>query len=377
MNDTTSPRDMATRLREYEALLRASFDEAPVGMGHLGADGRWLRMNRRLMALLGLDASGWKGRSLVEMTHPDDAPALEVGVRELLGEGNSRMDTEARLHCGQVHARFHLSLAAVRTAEGEPLITCVAEPAARPIELRYLSAIADSSHDAFIGQDADGIVVQWNLGAQRNYGYRPDEIIGQPFFRLVPDACQGEIAALIERIRRDARSEHHRTEGVRKDGGRIQVALTFSPVFDQHAHVIGTSIIGRDITGEVKTLEEMQRAADLLNKIFSGIRILLAYMDRDFNFIKVNRAYAAADRREPEDFVGKNHFDLYPNAENEAMFRLAVETGEPVFVAERPFVYAAHPERGVSYWDWVLQPVRGANGSVEGVLLSIQDVTER
>ncbi|MGE0081514.1 MAG: PAS domain S-box protein, partial [Thiohalomonadaceae bacterium] len=253
------------------------------------------------------------------------------------------------------------------------------DTAARSMDerVRYLAAIADSSDYAVIGQDADGIIVAWNRGAQRIYGYGPDEIIGQPFHRLVPDERRDEITTLNRRVRQDGRGEHHVTEACRKDGSRFQVALAFLPVLDPHGHATGTSVIGRDITVEMKAVEEKQRAADLLDKIFSGIRILLAYMDRDFNFIKVNRAYAEADEREPEYFVGKNHFDLYPNAENEAMFRLVVETGEPAFVAERPFVYAAHPERGVSYWDWVVQPVRGANGRVEGVLLSLLDVTEK
>jgi PAS domain S-box-containing protein len=104
---------------------------------------------------------------------------------------------------------------------------------------------------------------------------------------------------------------------------------------------------------------------------------MVAYMDTDFNFIRVNRSYAEADGRPPEFFVGKNHFALYPNEENEAIFRKVVETGEPYFTFEKPFEYAEHPERGITYWDWSLQPVKEPTGKVSGVVLSLVSVTDR
>jgi len=116
---------------------------------------------------------------------------------------------------------------------------------------------------------------------------------------------------------------------------------------------------------------------ELLESMFSSIHLLVAYMDTDFNFIRVNRVYAEADGHTPEFFIGKNHFQLYPNKENEAVFRRVVKTGEPYFVFEKPFEYPEHPERGASYWDWSLYPVRNPGGQVSGVVLSLLDVTER
>lgn len=125
------------------------------------------------------------------------------------------------------------------------------------------------------------------------------------------------------------------------------------------------------------TLESLQKTNELFEKIFSGVHLMIAYMDKDFNFIRVNRAYAEADEQTPEFFVGRNHFDLYPNEENEAIFKEVVETGRPYFAYERPFIYPKHPERGVTYWDWSLEPVKEPNGKVGGLVLSMIDVTER
>jgi PAS domain S-box-containing protein len=121
---------------------------------------------------------------------------------------------------------------------------------------------------------------------------------------------------------------------------------------------------------------ELAKKNELLEHVFSSIDLKVAHMDRDFNFIRVNRAYAEMDQREPEFFVGKNHFALYPNQENEALFKRVIETGEPYFVYGKPFVYGEHPERGVTYWDWSLQPIKEADGNVSEVILSLVNVTE-
>jgi len=124
-------------------------------------------------------------------------------------------------------------------------------------------------------------------------------------------------------------------------------------------------------------LDQIRESKELLERIFDNTHILVAYLDPRFNFIRVNRAYAAADSREPGFFVGKNHFDLYPNEENEAAFRRCVRTGKPYFTHAKPFVYPEHPERGVTYWDWSLQPVKGADGKVEGIVFCLLNVTEQ
>jgi PAS domain S-box-containing protein len=132
-----------------------------------------------------------------------------------------------------------------------------------------------------------------------------------------------------------------------------------------------------DITARKQAMQDLVRATELQNRFFDSIDVHIAYMDCNFNIIRVNNAYAKADGRSPDFFVGKNHFGLYPNKENQEIFQRVVETGSPFSVYEKPFEYMEHPERGVTYWDWNLQPVMGLDGTVEGVVLSLMDVTER
>lgn len=110
----------------------------------------------------------------------------------------------------------------------------------------------------------------------------------------------------------------------------------------------------------------------MLETIFNNTHFLVAYMDNDFNFIKVNRAYAEKHNKEPDFFVGKNHFDLYPKG-NESIFKNVIETGKPYFAYSKPL---DHPVSGISYWDWAIQPIINNKNEVEAIILSLTDVTE-
>jgi len=126
----------------------------------------------------------------------------------------------------------------------------------------------------------------------------------------------------------------------------------------------------------INNYHSLQEANELLESIFSNLHVLIAYMDRDFNFIRVNNKYAETDGRAPDSFKGKNHFDLYPNDENKAVFQRVVDTGEPYFVRAKPFNYIYKPEKGTTFWDWSLKPVTDTDGKVSGLVLCLVDVTD-
>ena len=130
---------------------------------------------------------------------------------------------------------------------------------------------------------------------------------------------------------------------------------------------------------EYNNAEDQQFSEDtqFLNAILDHTLIMIAYMDSQFNFIKVNRAYAKADNKETIFFPGKNHFTLYPNPENEQIFRKVVETGVPHITRAKPFEFEENPERGVAYWDWSLIPIKDISDLVEGLVLTVQNVTDR
>jgi PAS domain S-box-containing protein len=103
---------------------------------------------------------------------------------------------------------------------------------------------------------------------------------------------------------------------------------------------------------------------------------MLVFLDPQFNFVWVNAAYAKTCKMTPKQMVGKNHFDLYPHAENEAIFRKVRDTGRGVFYKDKPFIFPDQPERGVTYWDWSLTPVKDFGGKMTGLVFSLRETTK-
>jgi PAS domain S-box-containing protein len=128
-----------------------------------------------------------------------------------------------------------------------------------------------------------------------------------------------------------------------------------------------------------RTLAEqaLRDRSQIVEAFFRHTLGCLAVFDRQFNFVRVNKAYADTCRHRPEWFVGKNHFDLYPDEANQRVFADVVRTGKPYSVRARPFVFPDQPERGTTYWDWRLTPLLGDAGEVRFLVFSLEDVTER
>jgi diguanylate cyclase (GGDEF)-like protein/PAS domain S-box-containing protein len=129
-------------------------------------------------------------------------------------------------------------------------------------ELRRVAAIVESSFDAIIGQALDGTVTSWNPAAQRIFGYAAAEMVGQSIARLVPDDHLGELGRLVDRLSTGARVAEHEAIRVTKDGRRLDVSLTISPIHNELGTTVGNSTIARDITERNRARSHLIRLAD-------------------------------------------------------------------------------------------------------------------
>ncbi len=139
--------------------------------------------------------------------------------------------------------------------------------------LRQLAAIVESSGDAIIGKDLNGTILSWNAGAERLSGYTADEVLGQPVTLLLPPDRPNEVAHIHEKLKRGERIEHFETVRVRKDGTRLDVSLTISPILDESGTPIGTLAIARDISAR-KQLEAQYlhiQKLDSLGRLASAV----------------------------------------------------------------------------------------------------------
>lgn len=119
-------------------------------------------------------------------------------------------------------------------------------------KLLHWAAIIESSDDAIISKSIDGYITSWNKGAQRLYGYTPDEIVGQPVSVLMPPEKKDDFPFIMKQLHEGKRVEHYETERMTKDGKILHVSITVSPIRDSQGNIIGASKIARDITDKVE-----------------------------------------------------------------------------------------------------------------------------
>lgn len=124
---------------------------------------------------------------------------------------------------------------------------------------RHMASIVQSSDDAIVSKTLEGIVLSWNEGAHRIFGYTAEEMIGSPVTRIFPPTHLSEEQAILARLRRGERIDHYETVRMRKDGTLLDVSLTVSPILDESGQIIGASKIARDITLRKRQEEALQR----------------------------------------------------------------------------------------------------------------------
>ena len=133
-----------------------------------------------------------------------------------------------------------------------------------------LASIIDSSDDAIIGKTLEGIITSWNQSAQRIYGYTAEEVIGKSISILAPDDRHDEIPEILKKIARGERIQHFESVRVAKDGRRLKVSLSVSPIRDPTGHIIGASAIARDLTSLDSTRQALQESESRAHALFQA-----------------------------------------------------------------------------------------------------------
>jgi len=175
---------------------------------------------------------------------------------------------------------------------------------------RRLVSIVSCSNDAIIGTTLDGIITDWNDGAEKLYGYPAGEITGRSVTVLDPPSRAGESRRLIEKIRRGKLIERYETERVTKDGKVIQVSLSISPIKDSNDKIIGVSAITHDITERIQFQNEILVAKSEWERTFNAVPDMIAIIDNNYRILRVNKTMADRLGITPYDATGRLCYEL-------------------------------------------------------------------
>ena len=205
--------------------------------------------------------------SFAEVIHPDDLKALEAEAEKRIRAGDPYLELECRIVTKKGEIRWVDSRILIRRdSEGnildiQGIVLDITDRRKGQEEAEKLAQIVDSSLDAIISKNLDGTVLSWNRAAEELYGYSAEEIIGRPVSTIVPPDRYEEYRTAFRQVKRGKRVPWFETVRVRKDGSRIDVSLTISPVRDRTGKIIGASAIAKDVTGH-KRIERALRLAN-------------------------------------------------------------------------------------------------------------------
>ena len=267
--------ECAALRREREALLRSEenfrrlFEESPLGAAIVSPEGRYLRVNEQLCRLTGYSAEELTALSYKDITHPDDLQIeLPLVERQFRGEFDSyQIEKRYRRKDGKI-VWVHVWGRVMRDADGKPLFTLPlmedsterkqAEEAAQ-----RLAAIVTASTDAIVSGNPEGIMTSWNPAAERLFGFSAEEVVGKPVPNIIPPERAAELAAAIARVCQGESVPPFETVRQRKDGSRLEVSITMSPLKDASGRVTEISTIIRDVT-EHHEAERARRRAEAM-----------------------------------------------------------------------------------------------------------------
>ena len=252
-------------------------------------------------------------------------------------------------------------------------------------EVARLAAIVQSSDDAIIGKDLDGIITSWNAGAERIFGFSADEMVGQPIRRLIPDERQHEEDEILAKIRRGESIRHYDTVRQRKDGSRLEVSVTISPIKDAGDKIIGVSKVARDITQRKQGETALALERHKLTAAFENTDMGFVLFDTRGGSMIMNQAalrfhgFASVEEMltKIEDYVADWELH-YPDGRRMPFSEWPVSRA---IAGDYVQNYEAQLHNVKTDYAWVgsytTKPVHTRSGEVSLILLTVLDITER
>jgi PAS domain S-box-containing protein len=257
--DITDRKRAEEDAQRLAAIIKSS-DDAIIGKDLNGVINSWNRGAERLFGYTAEDVIGKSITILIPADRQDEEPFILDRIRR--GELVDHYETVRRRKDGML-VDIALTTSPIKDSAGRIV---GASKIARDITDRKraqehsqrLASIVESSDDAIISKDLNGVITSWNRGAERLYGYKAEEVLGQPITILIPADRQDEEPEILARLRRGEQIDHYETVRKRKDGALLDVALTASPIKNEQGKIVGASKIARDITYRRQGEEQQQ-----------------------------------------------------------------------------------------------------------------------
>ena len=264
--ELTERKRIEQALRESEAELQSVINRTPFMLVRCGRDMRYRFISQAYAQWIGQPREQVVGKTIREALGERGFNTLYPHIETVLS--GRTVDFECEIDFYGVGARrlriaYRPETDAAGNVDGWIASLLDITEQSRAVQAReQLASIVESSGDAIVSKDLNGVIVSWNPAAEHLFGYTAEEAVGRPITMLIPDELHDEEPVILGRIRRGESIEHYETIRRHKDGSRINVSLSVSPIKDPNGTIIGASKIARDITARKRNEDVLARRAD-------------------------------------------------------------------------------------------------------------------
>jgi PAS domain S-box-containing protein len=275
------PPDQLT-VRHLARVVESS-DDAIVSKDLNGTITSWNRAAERMFGYTAAEAIGQSIRMIIPANRQTEEDMVLGRIRA--GTSVTHFETIRQRKDGTL-IPISLTVSPIHDESGQvigasKIARDLSDRAQAAIDSRRLAAVVESSDDAIVTKDLQGIITSWNRAAERMFGYGPEEAIGRSVRMLIPDDLESEEDMVLAKIRAGEKIDHYETVRQRKDGTRLSISLTVSPLRDENGEIVGASKIARDVTERSRLLRLANEQAMYTERLGEVGAVVTSSLDRE------------------------------------------------------------------------------------------------
>lgn len=367
---------LTDKAEQAALLLQAVVESSQDGIISTNMQGVITSWNTAAERMFGYSPEEIVGESILKIIPAElqkDEPSTLARVA--VGERIEHFQT-TRLHKNGSRVEVSLSVSPIRNHEGGVI---GAAKIARDItqqrlderSTRQLAAIVDSSDDAIVSKDLNGVITNWNRAAERIFGYAAHEIIGRNVLTIIPPELHSDEPMILGKIRAGDRIEHFETIRLHKNGARIPISLSISPIRDSQGKIVGAAKIARDISQQVND----QQAALRYSALVESSEDAIITKDLDGVITSWNPAAERIFGYAPHEIIGRNVLTIIPKdlQSDEPVILAKIRAGERIEHFQTVRIHKNGTPLDVSL---TVSPVRDG-GRIVGAAKIVRDVTRQ
>jgi PAS domain S-box-containing protein len=368
-------------LTESEAKLNEAQHIAQIGNWELDIVNNLLTWSDEIFRIFEIDPAqfGASYDAFLDAIHPDDRDVVNFAFTNSL-KTRTPYAIDHRLLFKDGRIKYvHERCETYYDADFRPLrsvgtVQDITERKLAGQKMAKHAAIVESSEDAIIEKSLDGIILSWNKGAEKIYGYTEQEVIGKPISILIPPGNVDDIPQILDRIRLNESIAHYETVRRRKDGQDIHIALSISPVRDEEGRIVSASAIGRDITARKLAEEALRKASLYARSLIEASLDPLVTISPDGKITDVNQATELVTGILRESLINSDFSGYFtePEKANDG-YRKVLADGN---VRDFPLTIQ-HTSGKTSDVLYNASIYKNESGEIQGVFAAARDITER